>query len=286
METITRDCNTFRFRLVASGSIFFLFLLIFFLLFSLNLHAAYPVIKQKLAPDETFTIQFPEMPPTFYAIFEKKDVVAQMTVYLPKNYEPSKKFPLLIFLNGWDGGDGTTQGCALGLTEKRDFICVSMPLFKVPGYHVDQANTPNDNFIMGEEDGKFMWPYFKTMLDKVEELIPNIDKTHLILGGFSQGAHATAALIDGSAGQATSVFSAFLLVEGGGKMKHYEMLKDKSYMMVSSNAKSRPRAEQICKAAKEGGAMTTFLCEDVGKHDFPASVYPKVRAWLQKVALK
>lgn len=60
---------------------------------------------------------------------------------------------------------------------------------------------------------------------------------------------------------------------------------DKAYMMVSSNAKSRPRAEQICEAAKKGGARTTFLCEDVGKHDFPVSAYPKVRIWLHEAAV-
>ncbi len=57
-------------------------------------------------------------------------------------------------------------------------------------------------------------------------------------------------------------------------------------MMVSSSAKSRPRAEQICDAAQAGGARTTFVCEDVGKHDFPASAYPKVREWLLEEAMK
>lgn len=60
---------------------------------------------------------------------------------------------------------------------------------------------------------------------------------------------------------------------------------DKAYMMVSSNAKSSPRAEQICEEAKKGGARTTFLCEDVGKHDFPVSAYPKVRIWLHEAAV-
>lgn len=258
-------------------------LLLSTVLFPFSLQAARPEPKPRLEPGETFTVRFPGMPPTFYALFQKKEVAAQMTVSLPQNYDPAKKFPLLIFLNGWDGGDGTTLGYARGITQGRDFVCVSMPLFRAPGYQVEQANTPGANFIMVEEDGKFMWPFFKTMLDKVEELVPNIDTAHRILGGFSQGAHATAALVDGSEGQATQLFSAFLVVEGGGKMKHYERLRDKAYLMVSSNAKSRPRAEQICDAAKAGGARTTFVFEDVGKHDFPVSAYPRVRDWLREV---
>ena len=260
-------------------------LILFLAMFSVGVVlAAKPAPKPRLAPGETITVRFPEMPPTFYAIFQKKEVQAQMTVYLPANYDPSKKYPLLVFLNGWDGGDGATLGYARGLTQGQDFVCVSMPLFRAPGYTVEVANTPGPNFIITEEDGKYMWPFFKTMLDKVGELVPNIDPSHRILGGFSQGAHATAALIDGSEGEATQLFCAFLIVEGGGKMKHFEWLKDKAFMMVSSSAKSRPRAEQICEAAKIGGALTTFLCEDVGKHDFPVSSYPKVLKWLHEVA--
>ena len=69
-------------------------------------------------------------------------------------------------------------------------------------------------------------------------------------------------------------------------MQHYERLKGLPYLMVSSSAKSRPRAEQICAAAKAAGAKATHLAVDVGAHDFPASAYPAVRAWLRGPALE
>ena len=69
-------------------------------------------------------------------------------------------------------------------------------------------------------------------------------------------------------------------------MKHFEHLKGKPYMMVSSQSKSKPRALQIMEQAKAAGARTTFLCEDVGKHDFPVSAYPAVREWLHGPALE
>jgi predicted esterase len=131
-----------------------------------------------------------------------------------------------------------------------------------------------------------MWPHFKTMLDKLEKLVPNIDPAHRVLGGFSNGAHATAALIDSSDGEITPIFSAFAVVEGAGKLEHYERLKGKPFLMVSSSAKSKPRAEQIVEAVKAAGARTTFLFEDVGKHDFPASAYPAVRIGLRGPALE
>ncbi len=70
-------------------------------------------------------------------------------------------------------------------------------------------------------------------------------------------------------------------VEGAGRLRHYDLLKGKPYLMVSGNAKSRPRAQQISDAAKAAGAKATLIVEDVGKHDFPVSAYPAVREWLR-----
>ncbi|MCX6904244.1 MAG: hypothetical protein NTW03_12365, partial [Verrucomicrobia bacterium] len=58
------------------------------------------------------------------------------------------------------------------------------------------------------------------------------------------------------------------------------VLKNKPVLMVSSNAKSKRRASEICDAAKAAGAKATLLVEDVGKHDFPVSAYPAVGQWL------
>jgi predicted peptidase len=240
----------------------------------------------KLAPGTTFTVTFPEMPPTFYAVFEKQDAKAQMTVFLPSNYDAGKKFPLLIFLNGWDGGAGGDLGVARSLCQGRDFICVSMPLFKATDFKVADPNVPGAGFVMQAEDGKYMWPFFRTMLEKLEEVVPNIDPAHRILGGFSNGAHAIAALLDESEGEVARRFSAFLLVEGGGKLQHYDLLKNKPFLMVSSNAKSKRRAQEICDTAKAAGAKATLLVEDVGKHDFPVSAYPDVGQWLRGVAME
>src|SRR5512140_417910 len=243
-------------------------------------------LAPRLVPGTTLTNIFPDMPQTFFAMQQKKNVPAQMTVYLPSNYDPAKKWPLLIWLNGGDGGDGTTLGVARGVTQGRDFICVSVPLFKASLAPVSGPKGPRPGFVMNASDGKVMWPHFRTMLERLEKLVPNIDLAHRVLGGFSNGAHATAALIDSSDGELTRIFSAFVVVEGAGKLEHYERLKAKPFLMLSSNAKSKPRAEQIVEAAKAAGARTTFLFEDVGKHDFPASAYPAVTRWLRGPALE
>jgi len=230
----------------------------------------------QLAAGGTFTLTFPDMPPTFYAMCQKKNDKAQLVVYLPTNYHPGRKFPLFLFLGGGDGGVVGSPGVSVSLVERKDFVVVGVPLFKAA-----QPDTPEWNYIMNEADGRTMWPLLKTMLAKLEQVVPNIDPACQVIGGSSNGAHATAALVDGSDGEVARRFSAFLIVEGGGKLKHYDLLKGKAYLMVSSNAKSKPRAQQICDAAKAAGARTTFICEDVGKHDFPVAAYPAVREWLR-----
>ena len=231
--------------------------------------------EPKLAAGRTLTVAFPDMPPTFCALAGTRNAQAQMTIFLPANYDPGRKHPLFIFLNGGDGGTAANPGVARALTEGRDFICVSVPLFKT------SDPTAPGGYIMDAADARYMWPFFRTMLAKLETLVPNIDPSHRVLGGFSNGAHATQGLVDETDGEITRRFSAFLFVEGGGRMQHYERLKGLPYLMVSSSAKSRPRAEQICAAANAAGAKATHLAVDVGAHDFPVSAYPAVRAWLR-----
>jgi hypothetical protein len=235
----------------------------------------------KLAPGSTFTVAFPEMPPTFHNLYQNKDVKAQMTVFLPSNYDPNRKHPLLILLNGGDGRTGSNPGVARALCEEKDFVCVGMPLFKAT-----DPKAPGGNFVMRDPDGTYMWPFFRTMLAKLESLVPNLDPAHRVLGGFSNGAHATQGLLDESDGEIARRFSAFLFVEGGGRLRHYDLLKGKPYLMVSSQAKSRPRAQQICDAAKAAGAKATLIAVDTGKHGFPISAYPAVRQWLRGPAME
>ncbi|MCX7827397.1 MAG: hypothetical protein N2689_17845, partial [Verrucomicrobiae bacterium] len=58
----------------------------------------------QLAPGSKFTIVFPDMPPTFYCLDTGQKIPAQMTVFLPTNYDRNRKHPLLIFLEGGNGG--------------------------------------------------------------------------------------------------------------------------------------------------------------------------------------
>lgn len=238
----------------------------------------------QLAPGRWFTVTFPEMPPTLFALSAQRTDPAQMTVFLPRDYDPQRKHPLLIFLNGGDGGNASNPTIARALTEEQDFICVALPLFKISLDPNSPVNKPPVMVVRGA-DGQYGWPFVRTMLTKLDQIVPNIDLDHRILGGFSNGAHASAALIDGSNGEGTRMFSAFMFGEGGGGLEHYELLKGKPFLMISSNAKSLPRATEITDTAKAAGALTTLIFEDIGQHGLPVSAYPKIREWLRGPAL-
>ena len=187
--------------------------------------------KPNLAPGSTIAITFPEMPATFYVLMHpEKKLPAQISIFLPHNYSVARKFPLLIFASV---GDRVTARipASLALSEEKDFICVGVPLFKA-----DDPKTPG-NFIVRPPDGAYMWPFFRTMLAKVDAAVPNIDPARQILGGFSNGAHATAVLIDGSNGEITRRFTAFFFAEGGGHLEHYDQLAGKPVLMMASSAK-------------------------------------------------
>lgn len=236
----------------------------------------------RLTPGSTFSVPFNEMPPTYWTMATSNQGPARLSISLPKNYTPGGKFPLLVFLHGGSGGNGGPKAAIVSaMTEDQDFVCASMPFFKKIA-----PKDPGGNVVMRDEDAQYMWPYFRTMLAKLFEVVPNIDKSRMVIGGSSNGAHATQGLIDESDGEVAKQFCAFFFIEGGGRMKHYELLKGKPYLMVSSQKASKSRAQEICDEAMAAGASTTFIFEDIGGHGIPMKAAHAMRAWLIGPATK
>jgi predicted peptidase len=217
------------------------------------------------------------MPPTLFDLWNTKTTEPAMTVFLPRNYDPQRKFPLLIFLNGWDGGEATNPGVARALSEEQDFVCVAMPLFKESLDPSAPANTRA--IIIQDADGRFAWPLYKTMLARLDALVPNIDPAHRVLGGFSNGAHMTGALLNQSDGEVARFFSAFFLVDGGGGFRSFDLLKDKPLLMVCGVWRPNPDPPLAA------GVKLTIYRMAVAKHAFPETEYRAVREWLCGPAL-
>ena len=229
--------------------------------------------RPELAAGRTFGIKFPEMPPTFYEQATKDHKTPMMTVFLPTNYDPQRQHPLLVFLEGQYGGAAEGPGRARDLAASKDYICVALPLFKAS----------LKSYLIGNDDCKLMWSLYKQMLAKLAETVPNVDPAHRIIGGFSNGAHAAAGLIDNSDGEAARYFSAFFFAEGGGHMTRYDLIKGKPLLILHGDqdpsvvqAKYRKHGED---AASAGVKVTMRVMKGVG-HGFGPSEYPFVRQWL------
>ncbi|MEI6502781.1 MAG: hypothetical protein WCP21_17365 [Armatimonadota bacterium] len=236
-----------------------------------------------LLPGSTFTLKFPQMPPTLAELMAPQGIPPMMSVYLPRNYDPQRKHPLLVYLQGWDGNRADSPSYPRLIAQEQDYVCVIMPLFKRNLDPADPVNTP-PVMIIRDEDGKFAWPLYQEMLAKLEAAVPNLDPDRRILGGFSNGAHMVGELIDQSNGEIARQFSAFFLVEGGGRMQRYDLLKGKRLLLLYGNPKALARIQQMHDSGTAAGVEATIHEMPGVGHAFPPEQFPAVREWLRASA--
>ena len=171
----------------------------------------------RLERNGKLTFEFPELPETFFTQATGEKRAALLTAQLPENYTRDGRFPIFLFLNGGSGGRGNDL-TARAIVGTRDFISVNVPLFKdkppanppqIPGfnYRADQIILPSDAAVLSRA--------YRVMLQKLFDTVPNIVKERSTLGGFSNGAHAAAALVAGKDEFILSHFTAFCFFEGG-----------------------------------------------------------------------
>jgi dienelactone hydrolase len=208
-----------------------------------------------------------------------------MTVFLPRNYDPKRQHPLLIFLNGGTGGNGANPAVARRLTEERDFVCVDFPLFKAPDPQAPAGAKPA--MKMTDEDYRLMWPLYQQMLARLDRAVPNIDPAHRVLGGFSNGGHTTAGLIEQSNGEVPKQFCAFLFVEGGGRIQRFDLIQGKPLLIVYGDKSTRQtRIDEIRGVAEAAGVHVKTQAMINTGHAFAETAYPEVRSWLYESALR
>ena len=86
----------------------------------------------KLLPNAQFTLEFPELPATYYQQKTGKETVPQLSAQLPEDYAAGKTFPLFVFIDGGNGGAGANVAFTRSIIGPRGFIAVNLPLFKDP----------------------------------------------------------------------------------------------------------------------------------------------------------
>ena len=239
--------------------------------------AAKPVLrtelKTQIAPGASLKFDFPEL------TVDRKGALAACHVKLPAGYEAGKKYPLVAWLGGGEGGNNPSGS----FLPAGDFILVGLPYPK-------GANNPAQANMVG--DYAKVWTYQRFMLDEIAKVIPNVDKTRSIIAGFSNGGHSIDGMLRLSSGpKLTDYFGIFVFADGGGTVYsskgNLPNLAGKFAYACWGGEKgsNKPATSQLPKALKAKGA-TVVGSEMAGVgHAFAESEHPKVAEWLEKVAL-
>ena len=229
-------------------------------------------LKAQVAPGASLKFDFPEL------TVDRHGALAACHLTLPAGYEAAKKYPLVVWLGGGEGGN-QPSGAFL---PAGDFIVVGLPYPK-------GANNPAQANMVG--DYAKVWTYQRFMLDEIAKVIPNIDKSHSIIAGFSNGGHAIDGMLRLSSGpKLTDYFGVFIFADGGGTVYsskgNLPILKGKFAYACwgSEKGSNKPNTSQLPKALKAKGA-TVIGSEMAGTgHAFAVTEHPKVAEWLTNVA--
>src|SRR5262245_32810714 len=107
-----------------------------------------PAPDPRVKPGEGFILPFPGLPQTL----GKRP--SELHVRFPRKYDPKKKFPMLLWINGGNGDPGVNP-----IVGEDGWILVSLPLYKV-----NPASTP----AVMNEDAALIWSCYRTMLAELE----------------------------------------------------------------------------------------------------------------------
>ena len=230
-------------------------------------------LKAQVAPGASLKFDFPEL------TVDRKGALAACHLTLPAGYEAAKKYPLVVWLGGGEGGN-TPSGSFL---PEGDFILVGLPYPK-------GANNPAQANMVG--DYAKVWAYQRFMLDEIARVIPNIDKSNSIIAGFSNGGHAIDGMLRLSSGpKLTDYFGIFIFADGGGtdysSKGNLPNLKGKfAYACWGGEKGSNKLATSLLPKAFKTKGATVLGSEMTGVgHAFAETEHPKVAEWLAKVAL-
>lgn len=232
--------------------------------------AAPGAADERVKPGATFFIEFPKL------TVDRHGEPTKMQVRIPAGYDPAKKYPLIVWMGGSDGGN--TTGSGPSLVDDTLFVCAGLPFPK-------GANNASQSNMVG--DFKKIWAYHKPMLEELHRVVPNLDTRLRIVSGFSNGAHCIDGLLD-DARDYTDWFNCFILVEGGGRAGRWPR-KDNQFACVlwgeKSSNKQSGAGENGAHLAKR--AKMTVMSEEmkgVG-HAFAPEYQPKVREWIEKIVI-
>lgn len=245
----------------------------------------------ELKPGSRLILRFPELPPSLYAMQSGAAAPTQLCIVLPENYTPERAFPLFVFLYGGHGGPGAGAGRGQDIMRNRDCIFVNLPLFKTK---IDQAGPAKGLMITTEADGALISRAYSAMIERIYDVIPNIDTSRNIIGGMSNGAHSIVAMMETGDPSLTERFRNIVLIEGGiHAVRDFSRYREKSILHLHGDYAGqddwlgRRMRDQLPKlvarfteqAAANRVDVTGIEMKDTG-HDMPERYDADVKRWV------
>ena len=244
---------------------------------------------QELAPGAIVEIEFTaeDLPKTLHSLVTGKDVSPRMSVRLPDEYDPNKRYPLLVYLRGRDGGVSGNIKIAHEIAGSKGWILASLPLFKKS---IDKEERFG-GLVVSFNDYPVISKAYSTMLGKLFELVPNIDSDKSAMVGFSNGANTIAILVSCQDEFILNNFKSFGLVDAGYwyvNGLHKRALDKSRFLLLVGDEKKPPRdilirQAQIIKDLSKWveAEVSLHFMKNTG-HQFPIKYKQLVGKWLRK----
>lgn len=219
-------------------------------------------IDPRAKPGATFYVNFLQLGKTW------AQKPTRIGIYIPKDYTSDRTFPLFVWFGGGFGSD--SPGPARKITGDKGFVCVGVPYhWQDDGIPGGWKNTP--------------WSYYKTMFDKLETIVPNINPKQRICGGFSSGGAAIMRQIQNSEGAFQEYFYAFMPGGAGWDMGGLKSIEGRPMLAFIGEKDSRHQGYvSIEKNGRSAGVDVKLLVFKGVGHSMPAQYYPQMREWMMK----
>jgi len=230
-------------------------------------------------------LEFPELATTLWSEALEIPKVTAAGVLLPEQYDPEKKYPALFYMGGAQGDTGFNPKKPRAVVGDEGWISVVLPQFKenLEPMRADEKNKWSRLFVAPEE-ASFIWKQYRPMLARIFEEFPAIDRERMVIGGFSNGANTTAALLshEESARGLLAYFRHFVFVEGGMRIDPAVKLDGTTFLLMQGVVNGRRLLEETAAGLEAAGADVTLLDMPETGHGFPEQEEARARKWLNR----